>query len=172
LAFSFADFFAYLKVFFTKGTLGVSDFDYPQTVQYFILASFPHSFYTFLFILAISICTLGTFLFFLTAKMEMNGNFSELSSFLRMDKDKVIKQARIAALPKQALFWSFLAPVIFVILLFFEAKYGIPGLGSTIKIALYHGDFSLFYGSSCVAFMFIFAVNIFFLALKNILPGK
>ena len=172
LAFSFADFFAYLKALLTKRTLGFSDIDYPQTVQHFILASFPHTFCNFLLILAVSFCTLGIFLFFLTAKMEMRGNFSELSRFLCMDKHKIAKQARLAALSKQVLFWSFFSPAIFIILLLFEAKFEILGLGSTIKIAFYHEDFSLFYGSLCCAIMFILAINIFFLTLRNILPHK
>jgi ABC-type dipeptide/oligopeptide/nickel transport system permease component len=172
LAFSFADFFAYLKALFTKRTLGFSDFDYPQTVQHFILASFPHSFCNFLLILAVSFCTLGVFLFFLTSKIEMKSNFSELSRFLCMDKRKIAKQAKLAALSKQVLFWSFFAPAIFVALLFFEAKFEILGLGSTIKIAFERNDFSLFYGSLCCTIMFILAVNIFFLMLKNILPHK
>jgi ABC-type dipeptide/oligopeptide/nickel transport system permease component len=172
LAFSLADFFAYIKALLTKRTLGLSDFDYPQTVQHFILDSFPHSFYHFLFILVISLCTFGVSLFFLTAKIEMRGNFSELSRFLCMDKDRIARQAKFAALPKQVLFWSFFAPAIFVALLFLEAKFEIPGLGNTIKTAFYHEDFSLLYGSLCVAFIFIFAMNIFFLTIKNILPRK
>jgi ABC-type dipeptide/oligopeptide/nickel transport system permease component len=172
LAFSFADFFAYLKALFTKRTLGLSDFDYPQTVQHFILASFPLSFYNFLLILAVGLCTLGVFLFFFNTKMEMRSDFSELSRFLCMDRRKIAKQARLAALPKQVLFWSFFAPAIFIILLFFEAKSGIPGLGNTIKTAFERDDFPLFYGSLCCAFMFVLAMNIFFLTLRNILPHK
>jgi ABC-type dipeptide/oligopeptide/nickel transport system permease component len=172
LAFNFADFFAYLKALLSKRTLGFSDFDYPQTVQHFIFASFPHSLYNYLLILAVSLCTLGIFLFFLTVKMEMRDNFSELSRFLCMDKNKIARQAKFAALPKQALFWSFFAPAIFVALLFYEAKFEIPGIGNTIKTAFYREDFPVFCGSLCVAFMFIFAVNIFFLTLKNILSRK
>jgi len=172
LAFNFADFFAYLKACLSKGTLGFSDFDYPQTVQYFILASFPHSFYNFLLILAVSLCSLGVFLFFLTVKKGMNGNFSELSRFLRMDKGKIARQARFAALPCQALFWSFFAPIIFISLLLFEAKLGIPGLGSTMEIAFERNDFPLFYGGLLCSFIFILIVNLFFIMLKNILPHK
>jgi len=172
LAFNFTDFFAYLKVFLAKGTLGLSDFNYPQTVQHFILTSFPHSFYNFLLILAVSFCSLGVFLFFFIAKKEMNGDFSELSRFLRMDRDKIIKQARLAVLSKLVFFWSFFSPVTFIALLLFEAKFGIPGLGNTIKTAFEHRDFPLFYGGSLFVFMFIFTVNLFFLTLKNILPHK
>jgi ABC-type dipeptide/oligopeptide/nickel transport system permease component len=172
LAFSFADFFAYLKALFTKRTLGLSDFDYPQTVQYFILALFPHSCYRFLLILMVGFCTLGFFLFFLNAKMEKRSNFSELSRFLCMDKRKITKQARLAALSKQVLFWSFFSPAIFIALLFFEAEFEISGLGNTIKIAFQRGDYPLFYGGLCCAIMFILAVNIFFITLKNILPHK
>jgi ABC-type dipeptide/oligopeptide/nickel transport system permease component len=172
LAFNFADFFAYLKALFTKRTLGLSDFDYPQTVQHFILASFPLSFCNFLLILAVSLCTLGIFLFFLKAKMEMKSDFSEWSRFLCMDKRKIAKQARLAALSKQVLLWSFLSPAIFIALLFFEAKFEISGLGSTIEIAFERGDFPLFYGSLCCAIMFVLAMDIFFITLKNILPHK
>ncbi|MDR2732474.1 MAG: hypothetical protein LBB36_04570, partial [Fibromonadaceae bacterium] len=62
-----------------------------------------------------------------------------------MDKDKILRQARIAALPRQAFFWSFFSPAIFIIILFFEAKFEISGLGNTIKIAFYNGDFPLLY---------------------------
>jgi ABC-type dipeptide/oligopeptide/nickel transport system permease component len=172
LVFNFADFFAYLKAFLTKGTLGLSDFHYPQTVQRFILASFPHSFYRFLLILALSLCSLGIFLFFLAVKKEMNGNFCELSRFLRMDNGKIARQARLAVLSRQAFIWSFFAPVIFVVLLFFEVKLEIPGLGNTIKTAFERGDFPLFYGSSLCTFIFVFIVNLFFLTLKCILPHK
>lgn len=172
LAFSFSDFFAYLKALLAKGTLGFSDFDYPQTVQHFILASFPHSFYNFLLILAICLCSLGVFLFFLTAKRKMNSNFSKLSHFLRMDRKKIERQAKLAALPCQAFYWSFIAPVIFLVLLFFEAKFQIHGLGNTMKTAFELNDFSLFYGGILCTFMFILAVNVFFLTLKRILPHK
>jgi len=172
LAFNFRDFFAYLKALLTKGTLGFSDFEYPQTVQHFILASFPYSFFKFLLILAICLCSLGIYLFFSTAKKEMSSNFSKLSRFLRMDRKKIARQARLAALPKQAFFWSFLAPVIFIFLLFFEAEFEIPGLGNTIKTAFYLKDFPLFYGSSLCAFMFILVVTVCFLTLKSILPHK
>jgi len=172
LAFSFADFFAYLKALLVKRTLGFSDIDYPQTVQHFILASFPHTFCNFLLILAVSFCTFGILLFFLTAKMEMKGNFSELSRFLRMDKHKITKQAKLAALSKQVLFWNFFSPAIFIILLLFEAKFEVLGLGNTIKTAFYREDFPLFYGSLCCAIVFILAVNIFFFTLKKILPHK
>jgi len=172
LVFSFADFFAYLKELLAKKTLGLSDFDYPQTVQHFILASFPHSLYNFLLVLAVSFCTFGLFLFLLNTKMEMRSNFSELSRFLCMDKRKIAKQARFAALSKQVLFWSFFSPAIFIALLFFEAEFEISGLGSTMKIALSRGDYPLFYGSLCCAIVFVLALNIFFITLKNILPHK
>jgi len=172
LVFSFADFFAYLKELLAKKTLGLSDFDYPQTVQHFILASFPHSLYNFLLILMIGLCTFGLFLFFLNTKMEMRSNFSELSRFLCMDRRKIAKQARFAALSKQVLLWSFLSPAIFIALLLFEAEFEISGLGSTIKIALSRGDYPLFYGSLCCAIIFIAIMNIFFITLKNILPHK
>jgi len=172
LAFSFSDFFTYLKALLAKGTLGFSDFDYPQTVQHFIFASFPHSFYKFLFVLAICLCSLGIFLFFLTAKRKINSNFSKLSRFLRMDRKKIARQAKFAALPRQAFYWSFLAPIIFIVLLFFEAKLQIHGLGNTIKTASELNDFPLFYGSILCAFIFILVVNVFFLTLRRILPHK
>ena len=157
---------------FSKGTLGFSDFFYPQTVQHFILAAFPHSFYRFSFILIIFLCSLGVFLFSLSTKRKINSNFSELSVFLRMNKKKIIKQARIAALPKQAFYWSLLAPVIFIGLLFFEAKFELQGLGNTIKMAFELNDLPLLYGGFTCAFGFILFVNVCFLTLKNILPRK
>jgi len=172
LAFSFADFFAYLKALFTKKTLGLSDFDYPQTVQHFILTAFPHSLYIFLLTWAVSFCTLGVFLFLLASKIEMKSDFSELSRFLCMDKREIAKQARLATLSRQASFWSFFSPAIFAALLLFEAKFGISGLGSTIKISFERNDFPLFYGSLCTAIAFILAMNIFFLTLKKLLPHK
>ena len=89
-----------------------------------------------------------------------------------MDKAKILKQARIAALPFQALFWSFFAPAIFIALLFLEAKFNIPGLGSTIKNAYYLKDFPLLYGSSLYALAFALFANMFFLTFKIILPHK
>jgi len=157
---------------FSKGTLGFSDFFYPQTVQHFILAAFPYSFYRFLFVLAIFLCTLGLFLFVSSTKRKMSNKISELSFFLRMDPKKVVKQARIAALPRQALYWSFISPLIFIILLFFEAKFEFLGLGNTMRNALELNDMPLFYGSSTCAVAFAFIVNIFFLTLKKILPHK
>ncbi|MDR1813182.1 MAG: hypothetical protein LBQ87_10190 [Candidatus Fibromonas sp.] len=173
-AFNFADFFAYLKAFFVHKTLGFSDFHYPQTVQHFVLASFPHSFHRFLLILALGLCSFGVFLFISTVKKEMNCNFSRFSCFLRMDKNKVLKQARIAALPKQALYWSVFSPVIFILIFIFEAEFEIPGLGNIIKTAFYLGDFPLLYGSFVCAFFSVLAVNMFFLLIKGILwlfPG-
>jgi ABC-type dipeptide/oligopeptide/nickel transport system permease component len=172
LAFNFADFFAYLKAFFVKKTLGLSDFYYPQTVQHFIFAEFPHSFYKFLLIWGIFLCTLGIFLFFLASKREMKSNFSELSRFLRMDKGKIARQARLAALPGQALFWSFFTPVIFIALLFFEMEFEVSGLGNIIKTAFINGDSPLFYGASLCTLLFILTLNMFFLMLKTILPRK
>jgi len=172
LEFSFTDFFAYIKTSLEKGSLGFSDFEYPQTVQHFVLTAFPHSFFKFLLILAICFCTFGVFLFFLTVKMKLNSKFSEFSSFLRMDKAKILKQARIAALPEQALLWSFFAPAIFIVLLFLEAKFNIPGLGSTIKNAYHLKDFPLLYGSSFYALAFTLFANIFFLMFRVILPSK
>jgi len=102
----------------------------------------------------------------------MNRNFSELSRFLRMDNRRIVKQARVSALPGQAFFWSFLSPVIFIGLMLFEAKFGIPGLGNTIKTAFELNDLPLLYGSSVCAFGFILIINLFFLALKKILPHK
>jgi len=172
--FNFADFFAYLKAFFVNKTLGFSDFHYPQTVQHFVLASFPHSFHRFLLILALGLCSLGVFLFISTVKKEMNSNFSKFSSFLRMDKNKIIRQARIAALPKQVFYWSIFSPVIFIFVFIFEAKFEVYGLGSIIKTAFYLGDFPLFYGGFICAFISVLAVSIFFLMLKGILwlfPG-
>ena len=156
----------------TKGTLGLSDFYYPQTVQYFILASFPHSFYRFLLVLAIFLCSFGVFLFFLGSKKEMSSNFSELSGYLRMNRKKISKQAKIAALPKQVLIWSLLAPVIFIVLLFVEAKFEVPGIGNTMKMAFELNDLPLLYGSFACTFGFVLALNIFFLILKKILPHK
>ncbi|MDR2584413.1 MAG: hypothetical protein LBC75_13125 [Fibromonadaceae bacterium] len=89
-----------------------------------------------------------------------------------MDKAKVLKQARIAALPMQALIWSFFAPAIFIAILLFEAKFNIPGLGSTIKTAYNLKDFPLLYGSSFYALAFTLFANIFFLTFKIILPHK
>ena len=102
----------------------------------------------------------------------MSNKISELSFFLRMDPKKVLKKARIAALPRQALYWSLISPVIFIILLFFEAKFEIQGLGNTIKMALKLSDMPLFYGSSACAAIFVVIVNIFFLTLKQILPHR
>jgi len=170
--FNFTDFFAYIKASLAKGSLGFSDFEYPQTVQHFVLAAFPHSFGKFLLIFAICFCTLGVFLFFLTLKRKLNSKFSEFSMFLRMDKEKILRQARLAALPMQALLWSFLAPAIFIALLFLEAKYNIPGLGSTIKTAYNLADFPLLYGSCFYALVFALLANIFFLMLKIILPSR
>jgi ABC-type dipeptide/oligopeptide/nickel transport system permease component len=172
LEFSFTDFFAYIKASLAKGSLGFSDFEYPQTVQHFILAVFPHSISKFFLILTVCICTFGVLLFFLTVKLKLNSKFSEFSMFLRMDKAKILRQARIAALPMQALIWSFLAPAIFIVLLFLEAKFNIPGLGSTIKSAYHLEDFPLLYGSSFYALVFILSANIFFLTLKIIFQHK
>jgi len=157
---------------FSKGTLGFSDFFYPQTVQHFILVAFPHSFYRFLFVLAIFLCSLGLFLFASSTKRKMSSKISELSFFLRMDPKKILKQARIAALPRQALYWSLISPVIFVILLFFEAKFEVQGLGNTMKMALELSDMPLFYGSSTCAIAFALIVNIFFLTLNQILSHR
>jgi ABC-type dipeptide/oligopeptide/nickel transport system permease component len=168
-AFSFADFLAYLKTLFAKRTFGLSDFDYPQTVQYFILAALPHSFYNFLLVIAAFLCSLGLFLFVLNEKKEKNSDFSQLSRFLRMNEGKILKQARLAALPKQALLWSFFAPAILVFIFIFEARLGGQGLGSIIKTAFDKADFPLLYGSFVCAFLFILAVNLFFLALRAIL---
>jgi len=102
----------------------------------------------------------------------MKSNFSELSRFLCMEKREIIKQARLAAISRQALFWSFFAPALFIALLLFEAEFEISGLGNAIKIAFEHNDYPLFYGGLCCAIFFTLAVNIFFLTLKNILPHK
>jgi len=172
LEFSLIDFFVYVKTSLAKGSLGFSDFEYPQTVQHFILAAFPHSVSKFLLIFAICFCTFGIFLFFLTVKKKLSSKFSEFSMFLRMDKAKILKQARIAALPGQALLWSFLAPAIFIVLLLLEAKLDIPGLGSTIKTAYNLQDFPLLYGSFFYALAFALFANMFFLMFKIILPHK
>jgi len=172
LEFNFIDFFAYIKTSFAKGSLGFSDFEYPQTVQHFVFAAFPHSLCKYFLILAVCFCTFGVFLFFLNVKKNLNNRFSEFSMFLRMDEAKILKQARIAALPVQALFWSFFAPAIFIILLFLEAKFNIQGLGSTIKTAYYLKDFPLLYGSSLYALMFALFASMFFLTVKIILPHK
>ena len=136
------------------------------------MAAFPHSISKFLLILAICFCTFGVLLFFLTVKIKLNSKFSEFSMFLRMDKAKILRQARFAALPMQALLWSFFAPAIFIGLLFLEAKFNVPGLGSTIKAAYNLKDFPLLYGSSFYALAFVLFANIFFLTLKIILPRK
>jgi ABC-type dipeptide/oligopeptide/nickel transport system permease component len=170
--FSFTDFFTYIKASLAKGSLGFSDFEYPQTVQHFVSAVFPHSFCKFLLIFAICFCTFGVFLFFLTLKKKLNSKFSEFSAFLRMDKAKILRQASIATLPGQALLWSFFSPSIFIALLFLEAKLGIPGLGSTIKTAYNLQDFPLLYGCSLYALAFALFANIFFLTLKIILQNK
>ena len=172
LEFSIIDFFAYIKASLEKGSLGFSDFEYPQTVQHFVLTAFPHSFCKFLLILAACFCTFGVFLFFSTVKKKLNSEFSEFSMFLRMDKAKILKQARIAVLPELALLWSFLVSAIFIVLLILEAKFNIPGIGSTIKTAYNLKDFPLLYGSSLYALAFILFINIFFLTLKIILPHK
>jgi len=172
LGFNFTDFFAYIKASLAKGSLGFSEFEYPQTVQHFVLTAFPHSLSKYFLILALCFATFGVFLFFLTVKRNLSSRFSEFSTFLRMDKAKILKQARIAALPMQALFWSFFAPAIFIALLFLEAKFNIPGLGSTIKNAYYLKDFPLLYGSSLYALVFALFANIFFLTFKIILPHK
>jgi len=104
--------------------------------------------------------------------MEMKSDFSKLSRFLCMEKREIIKQARLATLSRQASFWSFFSPALFVALLLFEAKFEIAGLGSTIKIAFERNDYPLFYGSLCCAILFILVLNIFFLTLKNIFPHK
>jgi len=170
--FSFTDFFAYIKALLAKGSLGFSDFEYPQTVQHFVFAALPHSCWKFFLILAICFSTFGVFLFFSTVKKKLNSEFSEFSAFLRMDKAKMLRQARIAALPGQVLLWSFLVPAIFIVLLLLEAKFNIPGLGSTIKTAYNLKDFPLLYGSSLYALGFVLFANIFFLMLKIILPNK
>jgi ABC-type dipeptide/oligopeptide/nickel transport system permease component len=171
-AFSFSDFFAYIKAFILKGTFGLSDSNYPQTVQYFILKDFPHSLIKFLLILGLCLCTLGVFLFVLTVKKKMNCEFSKFSVFLHMDKAKILKQAKIAALPGQALFWSFFAPLIFCVLLFVEYKFEVPGIGNSIKTAYCLNDFQLLYGDLFCAFIFAFALNISFLTIKIILPHR
>jgi len=171
-AFSFADFFAYLKTLLTKGTFGLSDFDHPQTVQYFVLEALWRSLSSFLIILAVFLCSLGIFLLVLSIKRELNKNYSRLSHFLRMDKSKILKQAQFAALPKQVLFWSFFAPVILISLFSAEAKLGIPGLGNNIKTAFERLDFPVIYGSFICIFLFVLAVNIFFLTLRFILLRK
>jgi len=102
----------------------------------------------------------------------MSSKISELSFFLRMDPKKILKQARIAALPRQALYWSLISPVIFILLLLFEAKFEVQGLGNTMKIALELSDMPLFYGSFASAIVFVFIINIFFLTLKQILPHR
>lgn len=155
-----------------KGTLGFSDFEYPQTVQHFVLEALPYSLCKFLLILAGGFCTLGVLLFFLTVKKKLNSKFSVFSTFLRMDKAKILRQARIAALPRQVFIWSFFAPAIFIVLFLLEAKLGIPGLGNTIKTAYDLKDFPLLYGSSFCALAFILFANIFFLTLKIILTHK
>ena len=89
-----------------------------------------------------------------------------------MNREKIVKQARISALPRQALYWSLISPVIFIAMLLFEAKFEIHGLGNTIKTAFELNDLPIFYGSTLCAFVFILAVNVFFLMLSKLLPNK
>jgi ABC-type dipeptide/oligopeptide/nickel transport system permease component len=125
-----------------------------------------------LLVLTLGFFTLGIFLFSSTVKKKLNSKFSEFSMFLRMDKAKILRQARIAALPRQAVLWSFFAPVVFIVLLLLEAKLNIPGLGNTIKIAYDLKDFPLLYGSSLCALIFTLFANMFFLTIKIILSHK
>ena len=89
-----------------------------------------------------------------------------------MNREKIVKQARISALPRQALYWSLISPVIFIFLLIFEAKFEVHGLGNTIKTAFEHNDLPIFYGSTLCALVFAVAVNVFFLTLSKILQHK
>lgn len=139
------------------GTFGFSDFEYPQTVQHFILAAFPVSFFIFFITFAICLCTIGVIKFFLSVKKELSNDVSKLSRFLKMDEKKIIRQARFAALPKQLFFWSIFAPIIFIIVLSLEAAFGVSGLGSTIKIAILHKDNQLLYGCCLCSFGFVLA---------------
>jgi ABC-type dipeptide/oligopeptide/nickel transport system permease component len=172
LAFDFWGFSEYLKNLLTSHTWGLSDSSYPQTVQHFIFAALPHTLSKFLLIFFASMVTLGLFMFFKSIEREMNKDFSELSAFLRMDSGRVKKQAMLAALPGQAIFWSIISPLIFFALLFFETKFETYGLGTLIETALSAKDLPLLYGCLFCAALFGLATNAFFLFFKIILPGK
>jgi len=102
----------------------------------------------------------------------MKKDFSRLSLFLRMDVNRVKKQALLAALPRQALFWAFFAPFIFIALLFMEAYFELQGLGMVIKIAYLQKDMPLLYGSVFCSFSFACMLSMCFLFLKGALPRK
>jgi ABC-type dipeptide/oligopeptide/nickel transport system permease component len=175
LAFNLADFLEYLKKLLLGKTWGFSSFEYPQTVQRFIIEAFPHSFYRFLLIFLISFCLLAPFLLLKAKKKEMNKDYSELSFFLRMASKRIKKQALLAALPGQALLWSFFSPAIFLILLFLEAKFEIQGLGNLITTAHSWNDMPLLYGSlvCCILFtLLLLLFSVFFLFLRSVLLRK
>jgi ABC-type dipeptide/oligopeptide/nickel transport system permease component len=170
LAFSFLGFFEYLKNLISSHAWGLSDSSYPQTVQYFVFAACPHTFYKFSLIFLASLGTLGLFMFFRARKREMSKDFSKLSAYLRMDSKRIKKQALFAALPRQALFWSIFSPFIFLSLLFFEAKFKIQGLGMLIETAFSLKDLPLLYGSLFCAISFALAISLFFFAFRIFLP--
>jgi len=166
------DFFNYLKTLFLNKSWGFSDFSYPQTVQHFVFAACPSSFYSFLLVFLVILGTLGFFLLLKARKREMKKDFSRLSFFLRMDIKRVRKQALLAALPHQALFWTFFAPLIFLVLLFTEAYFELQGLGMVIKIAYFQNDMPLLYGSIFCSLLFACMLSVCFLFLRSALPHK
>jgi ABC-type dipeptide/oligopeptide/nickel transport system permease component len=165
-------FFEYLKNLLTSHSWGLSDSSYPQTVQYFVFAALPHTFQKFSLIFLASLGTFGLFMLFRAEKREMNKDFSRLSAYLRMDFKRIKRQALFAALPGQALFWSFFSPLIFFALLFFEAKFEVQGLGMLLETAFSTKDFPLVYGSLFCVILFAITINAFFLFFKAILPRK
>jgi len=102
----------------------------------------------------------------------MKKDFSRLSLFLRMDINRVKKQALLAALPRQALFWAFFSPFIFIVLLLMEAYFELQGLGMVIKTAYLQNDMPLLYGSIFCGFSFACILSMCFLFLKGALPRK
>lgn len=102
----------------------------------------------------------------------MKKDFSRLSLFLRMDIKRVRKQALLAALPRQALFWAFFSPFIFLVLLFIEAYFELQGLGMVIKIAYLQNDMPLLHGSIFCSFSFACMLSMCFLFLKAALLYK
>lgn len=172
LAFNFGDFFEYLKKLFLNHTWGLSDSSYPQTVQHFVFEEFSHSFLKFLLIFTLCFCSIGLFMLFEARKREMNKGYSKLSFFLRMDLKRIKRQALLAALPGQALLWSFLAPFTFFLMLFLEFKLGLQGLGNLVKTAGVLEDFPLLYGSLFCSFSFALFLNALFLLIKCVFPRK
>jgi len=169
---SASNFFEYLKTLLLYKSWGYSDFSYPQTVQHFVFAACPSSFYAFFLIFLVFLGTLGFFLLLKARKKEMKKDFSQLSLFLRMDINRVKKQALLAALPRQTLFWAFFSPFIFLVLLFMEAYFELQGLGMVIKTAYLQNDMPLLYGSIFCSFSFACILSMCFIFLKCALPHK